>query len=147
MFMFHVQTHLEDVVPLRVENHHALVKVMMLHCTRGVQNRQRAVRLALERVVRAPVVQIVAQAGHQQPQDLQIRHEAFHLTRFHHREHGLSYVERVAPVVVLDRTVVLPHAQNPPAEDLQEKGFFFLSRSQENNNLFRTRTRKRRNSK
>ena len=51
---------------------------------------------------------------------LQVVHEAVHLSGLEHGEHGLADVERVPPVVVLHRTVVLLHAQDPPAQILNE---------------------------
>lgn len=93
---------------------------MVLHGAGGVQDGQRAVGFRLECIVGAPVVQIVTQTRHQQAQNLQIRHEALHLARLHHGEHRLGHVQSVAPVVVLNGTVVFPHAQDPPAENLRK---------------------------
>ena len=41
---------------------------------------------------------------------LQVIHEKVHLARFEDGEHGLTYVEGVPPVVILDRPVVFPDA-------------------------------------
>lgn len=91
---------------------------MVLHRAGRVQNRQRTVRLRLERIVRAAMVQIVAQARHQQTEYLQISDEPLHFARLHHGEHRLGDVQRVPPVVVLERPVVLANAEDPAAEDL-----------------------------
>ena len=64
---------LEDVVALRAEDHDALVEVVVLHGGGGVEDGERRVHLGLEGVVGAAVVQVVAQARHQQPEDLQQR--------------------------------------------------------------------------
>lgn len=61
---------LEYVVAVAVQDHHALVEVMVFHRAGRVEYGQRRFGLRLERVVRAPVVEIVTQARHQQPQDL-----------------------------------------------------------------------------
>ena len=50
---------------------------------------------------------------------LQIVHEPVHLSGLEHGEHGLADVERVPPVVVLHRPVVLLHAQDPPTQILK----------------------------
>ena len=39
-------------------------------------------------------------------------------THHDHGKHGLGDVERVPPVVVDNRSVVLPHAQRPSAQNL-----------------------------
>ena len=52
---------------------------------------------------------------------LQVVHEPVHLSSLEHGEHGLTDVERVPPVVVLHRPVVLLHAQDPPAQILKEE--------------------------
>lgn len=96
--------------------------MVMLHRAGRVQDGQRTVGFRLKCVVRAPVVEIVAEAGDEQAENFQIRHEAFHLAGFHHRKHGLGHVQCVAPVVILHWTVVLPHAQYPAAQDLQQQG-------------------------
>ena len=62
---------LEDVVALRAEDHDALVKVVVLHGGGGVEDGERRVHLGLEGVVGAAVVQVVAQARHQQAEDLE----------------------------------------------------------------------------
>jgi len=49
----------------------------------------------------------------------QVGHEAFHLAGLQHGEHGLSHVEGVPPVVVLDWPVVLLDTENPATQDLQ----------------------------
>ena len=58
---------------------------------------------------------------------LQVVHEAVHLSGLEHGEHGLADVERVPPVVVLDRPVVLLHAQDPPAQRLSRFNSLQLS--------------------
>lgn len=102
-----LKAHLKYVITFAVQYHDALVKVVVLHGGGGVQDGQGALRLGLEGVVGAPVVQVVAQTGDQQPQDLQVGHEALHLARLEHREHSLCDVEGVSPVVVLHRSVIL----------------------------------------
>ena len=62
--------YLEYVVALAVEDHDALVEVVVLHGAGGVQHRQRAVAFRLERVVGAAVIQVVRQAGNHQTQHL-----------------------------------------------------------------------------
>ena len=62
---------LKDVVALRAEDHDALVEVVVLHGGGGVEDGERRVHLGLEGVVGATVVQVVAQARHQQPEDLE----------------------------------------------------------------------------
>jgi hypothetical protein len=52
--------YLEYVVAFAVEDHDALVKVVVLHGARRVQNRQRAFCLGLEGIIGAPVIQVVA---------------------------------------------------------------------------------------
>lgn len=51
---------------------------------------------------------------------LNIIHKSIHLAGFEHREHGLTHVESMAPIVVLDGTIVLLHAQNPLAQHLKK---------------------------
>ena len=41
---------------------------------------------------------------------LQVIHEKVHFARFEDGEHGLTYVEGVPPVVILDRPVIFPDA-------------------------------------
>jgi hypothetical protein len=89
--------------------------MVMLHRTRRVQYRQRALRFRLERIVRAPMVQIVTQAGHQQAEYLQIGHEPFHFASFEHCKHRLCHVQCVSPIMVFDRSIILPNAQYPSA--------------------------------
>ena len=62
--------YLEEVVPLRVEDHDALVEVVMLHGARGIEDSQGRVRFGLECIVGATMVQVMAEARHQQTQDL-----------------------------------------------------------------------------
>ena len=52
---------------------------------------------------------------------LEIVHEAIHLAGLEDGEHGLAHIESVSPVVVLHRTVVFLHAQDPLAQNLQWK--------------------------
>lgn len=61
---------LEYVVAVAVQDHYALVEVMVFHRAGRVQYGQRRFGLRLERVVRAPVIEVVAQARHQQSEDL-----------------------------------------------------------------------------
>ena len=63
-------THLENVVSLTAQDHDALVEVVVLHGGRRVENGQGRVHLGLESVVRAPMVEVVGQAGHKETQDL-----------------------------------------------------------------------------
>ena len=62
----------QDLVPLGVEYHEALVEVVVLHRRGGVEPRQRRARLDLEGVVGAAVVQIVAEAGDHQRETLDL---------------------------------------------------------------------------
>ena len=64
---------MEDVVSLAGEDHDALVEVVVLHGGGGVEDGERRVHLGLEGVVGAAVVQVVAQARHQQPEYLEER--------------------------------------------------------------------------
>lgn len=121
-----VATDLKDVIPLRVQNHHALIEMMVLHRAGRVQNRQRTVGLRLERIVCAAMVQIVTQARHQQAQNLQIRDEPLHFARLHHGKHRLRDVQRVPPVVIFERPIVLSDAENPAAEDLGKRQWRML---------------------
>jgi hypothetical protein len=66
--------YLEYVVPFAVENHDALVKMVVLHGTGLVQNGERGLCLCLKGVVGPSVIQIVAETGHKQPQDLNSPH-------------------------------------------------------------------------
>ena len=65
-----VATNLKDVVPLRAEDHDALVEMVVLHRRRRVEEGQRRVHLRLERVVRAAVVEVVAETRHEEAEDL-----------------------------------------------------------------------------
>lgn len=62
----------QDLVPLGVEYHEALVKVVVLHRRGGVEPRQRRAGLYLEGVVGAAVVQIVAEASDHQRETLDL---------------------------------------------------------------------------
>ena len=62
---------LKDVVALRAEDHDALVEVVVLHGGGGVEDGEGRVHLGLEGVVGAAVVQVVAQARHQQAEYLE----------------------------------------------------------------------------
>jgi hypothetical protein len=64
---------LKDVVPFRVENHDALVEVVVLHGGGRVEDGQGRFHLRLERVVRPAVVQVVAKARDQQTEYLKIK--------------------------------------------------------------------------
>ena len=48
---------------------------------------------------------------------LYIIHEPVHFPRPKHSEHGLTNVERVPPIVVTDRPVILLDTENPSTED------------------------------
>ena len=50
---------LKDIVSFRVEDHDALVEVVVLHGGGRVEDGQRRLHLRLERVVRTAVVQVV----------------------------------------------------------------------------------------
>ena len=65
-----VATNLKDVVPLRAEDHDALVEMVVLHRRRRVEEGQRRVHLRLERVVRAAMVEVVAETRHEEAEDL-----------------------------------------------------------------------------
>ena len=54
-----MSTYLENVISLAVKDHDALVEVVVLHGAGGIEHCQRAVRLRLEGVVGAAVVQVV----------------------------------------------------------------------------------------
>ena len=62
--------YLEDVISLRAEDHDALVEMMVLHRRGGVEEGQGRVHLGLERVVRAPMVEVMAETRHQKAKDL-----------------------------------------------------------------------------
>ena len=64
--------YLENVVALGAEYHDALVEMVVLHGGGGVQDGQGRVHLGLESVVGAAVVQIVAQAGDKEAENLRI---------------------------------------------------------------------------
>lgn len=85
-------TYLENVIAVCVEYHNALVEVVVLHGTRAVKNSQGRFSLSLEGIIRAPMVQVVTETGHEQPQDLQVVHKPFHLARLEHGEHRLCYI-------------------------------------------------------
>ena len=76
-FSFHFYPCLKDVVALRAEDHDTLVEVVVLHGGGGVEDGERRVHLGLEGVVGAAVVQVVAQARHQQAKDLQAGDEGY----------------------------------------------------------------------
>ena len=63
--------YLENVISSRVEYHDALVEVVVLHGGGWVEDGQGRHHFGLEGVVGAPVVKVVAQAGHQQSENLQ----------------------------------------------------------------------------
>lgn len=62
--------HLEYVVALGIEYHNTLIEMMMLHGAGGVEYSQWGLSFGLECIVGAAMIQIVAQAGHQQAQYL-----------------------------------------------------------------------------
>lgn len=93
--------------------------MVMFHCARRIQDRQRTIRFRLKRIVRAPMVQVVAQASHQQAQNLQIGDESFHFARFHNGEHRLGNIEAVPPIMVLEGSIVFADAENPAAQNLE----------------------------
>ena len=55
--------YLENVVSFAVEDHDALVKMMVLHGAGSVKDGKRRFRFCLEGIVRPSVVQIVAETG------------------------------------------------------------------------------------
>lgn len=112
-------TYLEYIIAVCIENHDALIEMVVFHGTGRVQYGQRRLGLGLEGVVGTPVVQIVTETRHQQSQHLQVAHEPLHLARFEHGEHRLGHVQGVPPIVVLHRAVVFFHAEDPPTEDLR----------------------------
>lgn len=63
-------SYLEYVIPLGAQNHDTLVKMVMLHCWRGVEDGQRRLHFGLESIVGSAVVQIMTKAGHQKPKYL-----------------------------------------------------------------------------
>lgn len=71
------------------------------------------------------MIKIVAEAGHKEPKHLEVVHEPVHLPGLEHREHGLTDVQGVSPVVVLDRSVILLDAQGPSADNLDNKNQFY----------------------
>ena len=62
----------------------------------------------------------MTETGNQQTEHLQVVSEPVHLAGLEHGEHGLADVEGVAPVVVLDRAVVLLDTEGPSADHLPE---------------------------
>ena len=66
------------------------------------------------------MVQVVTETGHQQTEHLQVVSEPVHLPCLEHGEHGLAYIQGMAPVVVLDRSVVLLHTEGPATHDLKQ---------------------------
>ena len=72
-FVTHLREVCEDLVSLGVEYHEALVEVVVLHRRGRVELGQARARLDLEGVVRAPVVEVVAQAGNHQGEALHLQ--------------------------------------------------------------------------
>ncbi len=65
--------YLENVVSFGAEDHDALVEVMMLHGRGGIKQSQGGVHLGLKGVIRAPVVQVMAEARNQKSENLEKR--------------------------------------------------------------------------
>lgn len=96
---------------------------MVFHRTGAVENGQWTVGFRLKGIVRATMVQVMAETGDEQTEDFQVVHKPFHLPRFHHCKHCLGHVESMAPVVILHRPIVLLDAQYPAAKDLRKGDF------------------------
>ena len=60
----------------------------------------------------------MAETSYKKTKDLKVIHEPVHLASLEHGEHGLAHVESVSPVVILDRSVVLLHAESPSTYNL-----------------------------
>ena len=103
------------VMPGRIQNHDTVIEVMLLHGAHSaVELRESRMGFGLEEIVGAAVVEIVRQTAHDQSQLLYILQVFGDLGRvLEYGEHTLSHVERVAPVVVLDVSVVFAHSQQP----------------------------------
>ena len=63
----------------------------------------------------------MTETSHKEPEHLKVVHEPVHLARLEHRKHGLANVERVPPVMVLDRPIILFDAQSPSADNLNKE--------------------------
>ena len=74
--------------------------------------------LCLVWVIGASVIQIMTKTSYKKTKDLEVLHEPVHLASLEHGEHCLTHVERVPPVVILDRSVVLLHTQSPSTYNL-----------------------------
>ena len=71
----------------------------------------------------------MTEAGHEEPEHLEVVHEPVHLPGLEHGEHGLTDVEGVPPVVVFDWPVILFDAQSPSADNLEKtENVYQLSR-------------------
>lgn len=53
--------YLENIIAFRVENHDALVEMVVLHCACCVEDRKGTVRFQLESIVGSSVVEIMAE--------------------------------------------------------------------------------------
>lgn len=53
-------THLENIIAFTIQNHDALVKMVMFHRGRRIQNRQWTLSFRLERVIRPSMVEVMA---------------------------------------------------------------------------------------
>lgn len=113
-------TYLEYIIAVGIQNHDALIEMVMLHSAGGIQYRQWRLSFGLESVIRSPVIQIVTKTGDQETQYLEIRHEPFHFSSFEHCKHGLGYIQGMSPVMVLYWSVILLHAQHPTTKNLRE---------------------------
>lgn len=71
---------LQQIVALGLQDHDALVEMVMLQCRRGVEFRQGRVDFRLEGVVRATMVQIVTQAGDEETDLFDVAHVCVHPT-------------------------------------------------------------------
>lgn len=89
----------------------------MLHGRRGVELGERGGRFDLEGIVRAAMVQVVAEAGDDQGEAFDLPEDLPPLRRGQDGEHHLGDVEGVPPVVVGDVSVVLFDGEQPPAQD------------------------------
>ncbi len=127
----------QDLVALRVQDHEALVEVVVLHRRRRVQLRQLRSGFDLERIVGPAMVQIVTEASYDQRQDFHLHNKSYSdpsgtglqgvatnlseflppVSRGHGGEHHLCDVKGMAPVVIRNRSVIFPDADEPPAED------------------------------
>ena len=121
----------QDLIAVAVEQHDALVEVVVLHGGGGVQPGQTVAGLDLVAVVGSPVVEVMTEAGDHHGQTLNLskllppgrvgddgEHQLkSRLVRKDHWDVGshLADVEGVSPVVVGDTPVVAADRAEPPA--------------------------------